>query len=279
MQPIERRSDGPDTIVLIHGLWLSPKSWEHWIDRYSRAGYTVVAPGWPGVEGSVAQLRADTRPYERLGLPDILNHYVAIVEKMPRPPIIMGHSFGGGFTEVLIDRGFGAAGVAIEPAALKGVFRVPFSTVRSAWPVLKNPANRDKAVMLTRDQFKYAFANTLSEEESRVAYEQYAIPGPGRVLIEGAMVNLKAHTPLAVNFHNASRAPLLIVGGGSDHIVPASVAREAKGRYRGAAVTEYREYPGKSHFMIGERGWEEVADYALAWAVEQANNRQTARRS
>src|SRR5689334_438732 len=142
-------SSAPKTIVLIHGLWLSPLSWEHWIARYSRAGFTVLAPAWPGMEGTVAELRADTSGFEHLGATEIVDHYAAVIEKLDSPPIIMGHSFGGAFTEMLLDRELGAAGVAIDPAPLKGVLRLPLSSLRSGLPVLRNPANTHRAVMLT----------------------------------------------------------------------------------------------------------------------------------
>jgi pimeloyl-ACP methyl ester carboxylesterase len=153
MISIQTSTPQPNTIVLIHGLWMTPLSWEHWIDRYERAGYNVLAPAWPGMEGTVAELRANTAPYARLEIPAILDHYTKIIEGLDSQPIIMGHSFGGAFTEILVDRGLGAAGVGIDPAAVKGVLSVPFSTIRSTFPVLGNPANAHKAVMLSPDQF------------------------------------------------------------------------------------------------------------------------------
>jgi pimeloyl-ACP methyl ester carboxylesterase len=273
METIQQTSDGPDTIVLIHGLWMSPLSWEHWTDRYSKAGYKVLAPAWPGMEGTVEELRANTAPYDRLGMQQIVDHYASVIEKLPTPPI-MGHSFGGAFAEVLLDRGYGAAGVAIDPAPMKGMLSLPFSTLRSAWPVLDNPFNYHKAIMVSPEQFHYAFTNTLSEEESRAVYGRYAVPGPGGVLFQGALANFNPHAATKVDFRNDARAPLLIIGGGSDHIVPPSVSRSAAEHYSGAAPAEYREYSGRSHFTVGQDGWEELADYALSWAVEHAKTRQ-----
>jgi alpha-beta hydrolase superfamily lysophospholipase len=274
METIQQASNAPDTIVLIHGLWMSPASWEHWIDRYSQAGYRALAPAWPGMEGTVEELRANTAPYDRLGMQQIVDNYASIIEKLPTPPIIMGHSFGGAFAEVLLDRGYGAAGVAIDPAPLKGMLSLPFSTLRSAWPVLDNPFNYHKAVMLSPEQFHYAFTNTLTEEESRAVYDRYAVPGPGGVLLEGALANFNPHAATKVDFGSDSRAPLLIIGGGSDHIVPPSVSRSAAEHYDGSAVTEYREYSGRAHYTVGQNGWEQLADYALSWAVEHAKTRQ-----
>jgi pimeloyl-ACP methyl ester carboxylesterase len=259
----------PDTIVLVHGLWMTPLSWEHWIERYSARGYRVLAPPWPGMDGDIEQLRADPSAIEHVGIEDIVDHYDEVIRGLDAPPIIMGHSFGGAFTEILLDRGLGAAGVAIDAAAVRGVTKLPFSTLKSAFPALKSPANNHRAVALTAEQFHYAFANTLDRDASDEAYDRYAAPGPGRVLWQGALANFNRHTPDHVDFHNDDRAPLLLIAGGADHVVPAAVDRQtAKRQSKSAAVTEYKEFPGRSHFTIGQDGWEEVADYALDWAAE-----------
>jgi pimeloyl-ACP methyl ester carboxylesterase len=258
-----------DTIVLIHGLWLTSLSWEKWIDRYQRAGYQVLAPAWPGMEGDIDELRADPSAIEHLGIEEIIDHYDAIIRALPTPPIIMGHSFGGAFTEVLLDRGLGAAGVGIDAAAVKGIKKLPFAQLKSAFPVLKNPANHHRAVALTPDEFHYAFTNEMSEQESQAAFERYAVPGPGRVLFQGAFANFNPRAATWVEFRNEDRAPLLLIAGEDDHTVPAVVDRSAAKHYRkSSALTEYKEYPGRGHFIIGQAGWEEVADYALSWATE-----------
>ena len=260
----------PDTIVLIHGLWLTPLSWEHWINRYEELGYRVIAPTWPGMDADIEDLRRDPSAMAGVGITEITDHYDAIIHALlDTPPIIVGHSFGGLVTQLLLDRALGSAGVAIHPAPVKGVLRLPVSALRSALPVLRNPLNWNRAVPLTPKQFHYGFTNTLSEEESQAVYERYHVPGPGRVLFQAATANLNPHAATKVDFKSESRAPLLVVGGGHDHTVPASVAKEAATRQSKAkSATEYKEYPGRSHYTLGQDGWEEVADYALEWATK-----------
>ncbi|MBS1883941.1 MAG: alpha/beta hydrolase [Actinobacteria bacterium] len=258
------------TIVLIHGLWMTPLSWEHWVERYGARGYAVEAPAWPGFDRDPEAIRADTSEIEDLGLEEILDHLDEFVGGIEGPTIIMGHSFGGAITEILLDRGRGDAGVAIDAAAIRGVTKLPLSTLRSAFPILKSPANGHRAVPLTAEQFNYAFTNTMSAEESQPVYERYAVPGPGRVLWQGALANFNPHTPAQVDFKNPDRAPLLLIAGGDDHVVPAAVDKQmAKKQSRSPAVTDYKEFPGRSHYTVGQEGWEEVADYALDWAQGQ----------
>jgi alpha-beta hydrolase superfamily lysophospholipase len=268
-------TDTPDTVVLIHGLWMTALSWEHWVDRYRGRGFNVIARSWPGMEGDIDALRADTSEIDDLGIEDILEHYSGIIEGLDSPPIIMGHSFGGAFTQILLDRGLGAAGVAIDSAPVRGLLALPVSTLRSGFPVLKNPANRHRAVALSAEEFHYSFTNTLSEAESGPIYDRYAVPGPGRVLFQGALANVKRGAATAVDFNNDDRAPLLLIAGGEDHVAPASLNESNFKHYKSSAVTEFKEFPGRSHYMLGQAGWEEVADYALDWAVEAATGQRS----
>jgi pimeloyl-ACP methyl ester carboxylesterase len=265
-------SDTPDTIVLIHGLWMTPRSWEHWIDRYESSGYRVLAPAYPGLEVEVEALRADPSPIEALTVPGTVEHLEGIIRELETPPIIMGHSFGGVLTQILLDHGFGAAGVAIDSVPAEGVKVVPLSQIKATFPVLNNPANRHRAVPFTREQFHYAFTNTLSEEESAQVYERYHIPTPGSWVWGGILANLMpGHQDTWVNFENNDRAPLLFIAGGEDHIMPASVNKSNAKRYeKSSALTAYKEFPGRSHFTVGQDGWEEVANHALTWAIEHA---------
>lgn len=266
-----RDRTSPDTIVLIHGLWLTSLSWEHWKARYTERGYRVVAPSWPGMDGDIDALREDPSGIAALGVDEVAEHYERIVRALERPPIIMGHSFGGLITQILLDRGLGSAGVAIDPAPVKGIFVLPFSELRAAYPALKNPFSQHRAVALTPEQFNYAFTNHLSAEESRELYDRYAVPGPNHVLFQASFANFNPHAATAVDFRNDSRAPLLLIGGGKDHTVPAAVTA-ANYRLYGhtTAITEYREYPERTHWTIGQAGWEEVADFALEWSVQHA---------
>lgn len=260
---------GADTIVLVHGLWMTPLSWQGWVARFSARGFRVLAPAWPGMEGDVETLRRDTSTYERLHAGRIVDHYAGIIEGLDRPPIVMGHSFGGAFTQLLLDRGLGAAGVAVDSAPTKGVLKLPLSTIRSALPILRNPFNRNDAVGLTPKQFRYAFGNTLSEAESLDAYTTFHVPGVANVLFAGALANVNPRSPFRVDYGRGDRAPLLFVSGGADHIVPASVNRANVKKYeKSQAVVDYHELPGRSHYTVGEKGWEAVADFALAWATK-----------
>ena len=254
-------------IVLVHGLWLTPLSWEYWTERFESRGHRVIAPAWPGLDRPIEELRRDTSGYERLGLTEIVNHYDPIIRGLDEPPIIMGHSFGGLVAQLLLDRNLGAAGVAISPAQPKGVLALPWSQLRVASIALRNPANRHRAQMLTHEQFHYGFTNTLSEDQSRPVYERYAVPGPGRVLFQAGLANFNPGAASKVDFKNPKRAPLLVMANGKDHTVPASSSKATyKLQSRAPSVTELKEYPDRSHYTVGQDGWEEVADYALDWA-------------
>ena len=261
----------PDTIVLIHGMWMAPRSWEKWVERYSSRGYRAMAPAWPGLDRDIADIRRDPSSLDGLGVTEILDHYDRIVRGLDRPPIIMGHSFGALFTQLLLDRGLGAAGVAIDSAPARGILRLPFSTLRSAWPALKNPANRRRSFTLSPKQFRYRFGNTMSEEESNAVYDEHYIPGTGRVLFQAGLANFNPNAVTKVDFRRPGRAPLLMIVGEKDRVAPPSIVRANLKKYRRSpSTTGYKEFPGRSHYICGERGWEEVADYALAWVMENA---------
>ena len=183
-------TSSPDTIVLVHGFWVTPRSWEHWIEHYQSKGLRVIAPAYPGFDVEVEALNADPTPIERVTVPAIMKRLETIIGELDSPPIIIGHSAGGVFTQILLDHGFGAAGVAINSAPTEGVKRIPLSQVRASFPVLKNPANRHRAVGLTFEQWSYTFTNGLPEDEVRRLYERYRVPASGEIFWGSALANI-----------------------------------------------------------------------------------------
>ncbi|MBD8045203.1 alpha/beta fold hydrolase [Arthrobacter sp. Sa2BUA2] len=265
-------SPNPDTIVLVHGLWVTPRSWEAWKTHYEAQGFTVLTPAYPGFEIEVEALREHPEVIADATVPETVDYLASVVEALPHPPIIMGHSFGGLLTQMLLARGLGAAGAAINSAPTEGVRVTPLSQARSLFPALKNPANFHKAVGFTPEEWHYAFTNTISREESDRAYGRYAIPAPGHwVWAYGLLANFQpGHQETWVDY-SADRAPLLFIGGSEDHIMPPSVNRSnAKHWAKSPAVTDYQEFAGRSHWTCAEPGWEAVADYALDWALQHA---------
>lgn len=261
------------TIVLVHGLWVTPRSWERWVPYYEAKGHTVLTPAYPGFEVEVEALRADPARIAAVTVPETVAHLEKVITALPEKPIIMGHSFGGTLTQLLLDRGHGAAGVVIDSAPPEGIRVNPPSQIKSLFPILNNPAKRHQAAGFTPEQWHYAFANTLSEEESRAAYDRYAIPAPGSwVWSYGLLANFTpGKQETWVDFANENRAPLLFIAGGADHIMPPSVNKSNAHHYKAAGtVTEYREFPGRSHWTCAEPGWEQIADAALEWAVAHA---------
>jgi pimeloyl-ACP methyl ester carboxylesterase len=255
------------TIVLIHGLWLTPRSWESFRTFYEERGYNVLTPAWPRIQGEVEEIRRDPSALAGLGVIEIADHYEQLIESLKDPPIIMGHSFGGLIMQILLDRGLGAAGVGIDAAPPKGVFRLPFSALKAASGVLSNPLNYRRVPPFTFEQFRYAMANNVDEERAQEFYERYAIPGPGRPIFQAATANLNPRAATKVNYGNNRRAPLLLIAGSEDNQVPVSMIRENFKRYaRSTSVTEFKEFPKRSHLIAIQDGWQEVAEYALSWA-------------
>jgi pimeloyl-ACP methyl ester carboxylesterase len=259
-----------DTILFIHGLYLSYHSWEKWVSRYQGMGYKAIAPGWPGMEGSVEDMRRDPAAIANMSVDDALDHYERIIRGLDRPPIIISHSFGGTFMQVLMSRGLGAAGVGIAAGTVRGIRDLPFATIKSNWLLLRNPFARKKAVMMTPEQFRYGFTNTFTPEAAKEAYERYAVPGARNILFSVPFSQIRSSTPLRVDWKKPDRAPILFIAGGQDHVVPASVNWSNYKKYvkeNPTAITAIREYPTRSHFTGAEDGWEAVADFALNWAT------------
>src|SRR4029079_10223990 len=235
----------PDTIVLVHGFWVTPRSWEHWIERYERKGLRVIAPAYPGFEVEVEALNAAPTPIEHLTVPAIMERLEAIVGELESPPIIIGHSAGGVFTQILLDPACGAAVVVLNSAPTEGVKRIPLSQVRASFPVLKNPANRHKAVGLTFEQWHYTFTNGFPEDEPRRLYERYHIPASGKVFWGSALANIHpGKDDTYVDYRNDSRPPLLFISGKQDHLFPPKVGHSNVKHYKSKSATEIEEFDG-----------------------------------
>ena len=262
----------PETVVLVHGLWMTPRSWEHWVTHYESKGLRVLTPAYPGFEIEVEALRENPDVIADLTVPETVEHLAGVIGALDAPPVIIGHSFGGTLTQLLLARGLGAAGVVIDSAPTEGVRVTPLSQARSLFPALRNPANRHRAVGFTPEEFYYAFANTLSAEESRAAWERYAIPAPGAwIWAYGLLANLTPGRQETWVDYSADRAPLLFLAGGKDHIMPASVNRSNARHWAASpALTEFRAFPERDHWTCAAPGGEEVADHALGWALEHA---------
>ena len=258
--------NNPHSVVLIHGMWMTPLSWEHWAERYRGRGHQVIAPAWPGLDAEPEQLRRDPSPLRGLSVTDIVDHYEGIIRGLDRPPIVIGHSFGGLITQLLLDRGLASAGVALGTATPKGVFPLPLSTLRAGWPALKNPFGKAAVVPLSREQFHWCFTNALSRADSDAVYDRYYIPGSARPFFQAAYPGKTTK----VRFDNPQRAPLLLLTGTEDRICPGklNVANWKKQR-KAPSQTEHKEYPGRCHYP-GQEGWEEVADDAIEWTTANA---------
>ncbi|MCO8255487.1 alpha/beta hydrolase [Haladaptatus sp. AB618] len=254
------------TFVLIHGAWLTPRSWEGFEEYLSERGHEVIVPAWPGHDRPVEEIRADPSPIDGLTLQEIVDHYADVIRDLPEQPVLVGHSFGALIVQLLLDRGFGAAGVAIDTAPPKGV-RLPLSSLRTAWPVLSNPANRNRTVELSFEQFKYAFVNTWPDDDARAAYDRYAVPETGRIFFQAGTSSLTPNAANTVDYGNDDRPPLLLVVGERDHTSPPSLSRSINRKYgRSRAVTDLHEFVGRSHLLMVGDGWKEIAEDVERWA-------------
>lgn len=253
-------------VVFIHGLWLHATSWGPWLDLFREAGYEPIAPGWPNEPETVEAARQEPERVANLGIDDVTAHFAKIIGSLEAPPVVIGHSFGGLITEKLLGQGIGAAGVAIDPAQIKGVLPLPLAQLRAALPALGNPANLHKALSLTKEEFRFGFGNALSEEESNELFERCAIPSPARPLFQAAVANFVLHSEARVDTDNETRGPLLLISGLEDHTVPDVVTRSTLKQYRDStAVTELHQFKGRGHSLTIDSGWKEVADAVLAW--------------
>jgi pimeloyl-ACP methyl ester carboxylesterase len=253
-------------VVFVHGLWLLPSSWEPWGRLFEAAGYVAVTPGWPDDPQTVEEAKGDPDVFARKSVGQVADYLEGIIHRLERKPALIGHSFGGLLTEILAGRGLAVASVAISPAPFRGVLPLPVSALRSASPVLKNPANYNRAVPLSYDQFRYAFANALSEDEAKQLYDSCSVPAPGKPLFQAATANLNPWTEVKVDHENPQRGPMLIIAGTEDHTVPPAIAKASFDKERkNKGVTEYVEMEGRGHALTIDSGWREVASAALAF--------------
>ena len=256
----------PRPVVFIHGLWLHARSWQPWLDLFAGVGYAPTAPGWPGDPDSVAEAREHPELLAGHGLDEVTDHYTQIIAALDSPPILIGHSFGGTIVEKLLGQGSGAAGIAIDAAPIKGVLPVPISSLRSAFPVLKNPANKNKAVSLSAEQFRYGFGNAIDAAESDALHDKWAIPAPGKPLFQAASANFSVHSEAKVETDNPDRGPLLLIMGGQDHTVPEAITKSTLKQYRhSSATTDLLEFADRGHSLVIDRGWPEIAQACLEW--------------
>ncbi|MBV9713713.1 MAG: alpha/beta fold hydrolase [Ktedonobacteraceae bacterium] len=270
-QEIDRaNAAGKQPVVFVHGLYLLASSWDRWHELFEEQGYTTLAPGWPDDPQTVAGAIDNPEVFANKRIKQVTDHFAEAIGQLKRKPVIVGHSFGGLIAQQLADEGLSAVTVAIDPPGFRGVLPLPLSELKSGAPVLSNPANYHRAVALTYEQFRYGFANALSEDEAHQLYDLYAVPGPGTPLFQAAAANLNPWTEDQVNTRNPKRGPLLLIAGEQDHTVPLSVVKAAyKLQQHNPAVTEFHEMPGRGHSLVIDHGWREVAEVALIFIAQQ----------
>ena len=259
-------ANGNVPLLLIHGAWLSARSWENYSDYFSKRGYAVSAPEWPRKHGDVEEMRETAEESAGLGIQEIVHHYEGLIKDLDQPPVLLGHSFGGLIVELLVDRGLGRAAVAMSPAPPKGILKLPYSTLKVSSASLAHPSKWHGVVSLTLEEFTYGFVNTFPPEEAQKAYERYYVPETGQIFYEAGFANFHLHAPTEVHFKNEARAPLLLVGADKDHTVPASVTKAQYKKYeKSPARTDYIEFEGRPHLHMAAPGWEEVTAAVDSW--------------
>jgi non-heme chloroperoxidase len=265
-EQVERaNASGRVPVVFVHGLWLLPSSWDRWAAMFEEAGFTALTPGWPDDPDTVEEAKEHPEVFAHKTIKQVADHFDQAIAGLDRKPAVIGHSFGGLLTQILAGRGRAAVSVAIDPAPFRGVLPLPVSALRSSAPVLGNPANRNRAVPLTYEQFRFGFANAVTEDEARRLYEEFAVPAPGAPLFQAATANLNPWTEAKVETRNPDRGPLLIISGEKDHTVPWAIANASFKRQKRnqSAVTEIVEVPNRGHALTIDDGWRDVADTAL----------------
>ena len=265
-------ASGRQPVVFVHGLWLLPSSWDAWRAHFESLGYATIAPGWPDDPETVEAARARPEVFAGKSVGQVTDHVADVIRLLDREPVVIGHSFGGLITRKLAGLGLARAAVAIDPAPFRGVLPLPFSALRASSPVLTNPANYNRHVSLTFDQYRYAFANAVSAEEAADLYRAYPVAAPGRPLFQAATANINPRTEANVDVLRADRGPLLVISGEKDHIVPWAIAHASyKRQLKNASPTEIIEILGRGHSLVVDSGWREVADTAAAFLVRHGS--------
>ena len=268
----EANASGRPPVVFIHGLWLLSSSWDRWRQVFEEAGYATLAASWPDDPETVQKAKANPDVFAKKTVGQVVDHTAEVIGKLNQKPAVVGHSFGGLFAEIVAGRGLSVASVAIDPAPFRGVLPLPISSLRSAMPVLGNPANRGRAVTLTLDQFRYGWANALSEEEAKQLHETFHVAAPGAPLFQAAAANLNPWTEVKVDSKNPERGPLLLISGEKDHTVPWAIVNASyEKQRRNEGVTEIEKVPNRGHALTIDSGWREVAEKALAFVKRFVN--------
>jgi len=259
-------ASGKQPVMFVHGLWLLGSSWDPWAKLFESEGFAALTPGWPDDPDTVEEAKQHPEVFAKKSIAEVADHFGEIASSLKKKPAIIGHSFGGLMTEILAGRGLSAVSVAISPAPFRGVLPLPISALRSSSPVLKTPNNRHRAVPLTYDQFRYAFANAVDENEAKALYEKFAVPAPGEPLFQAAAANLNPWTEAKVDTKNPTRGPMLIISGELDHTVPWAISNASyKKEKQNKDVTEIEKIPKRGHALTIDSGWREVADKALGF--------------
>ncbi len=253
-----------NTIVFIHGLWIHSNAWQPWMDFFRQKGYDTINPGWPGDSQTVAESRANPEPIGNHGVQEVADSYASVIGGLPSKPIVIGHSFGGLLAQILLGRNIACAGVALDPAPIKGVWQLPVTALKASFPVLSNPANVKRSVSLTFDQFQYGFANAVSEQEAKALFDKWVIPAPGKPLFQAATATFTGHET-QVDTDNENRGPLLITGGDKDHIAPPVLGEASAKKYNKKVTTDFHLFKDKGHSLTIDSGWKEVAEYVAGW--------------
>ena len=249
------------TILFIHGMYMTPLCWERWLDYFQAKGYRCFAPAWPDRDRPVQTLRK-SHPDPSLGrltLSRVIEHYAGLIPMLEEKPILIGHSMGGLVVQLLLQRYVAFAGIAIDSAPPRGVFSTKLTFLKSNWPHINPFISQASPIQMTLKRFQYTFVNDLPLEVQQTAFERYVVPESRRVPVESL-------TKVASIDFSSSHPPLLLVAGSNDHLIPASLNQTNYDKYkRSLSITDFKEFANRTHFIIGQSCWEEVAGYIAAW--------------